>query len=313
MNTTYFSIVTTVYNKQDYILNTINSVLQQTIPEFEIIVVNDGSTDLSLQTINNIKDKRINVYTTKNQGAAAARNYGIEKAKYDYIAFIDGDDIWEPYFLEEICKLKTSFPHAEVFSTSSLKKKKNITIKPVYSFKNPENKNHLFLDYFTSSYIEPILHSSSCVIKKSVFKKINYFDPTIKCGQDTDLWIRIGLNYKIAFSTKICATYNINNDNSLDKSANQIEDKLKLQKFEHLEKNSPSLKKYLDLNRFSLVIFCKINGYKIESEELIKKIDIKNLNLKQRFLLHRNRWIIKKFYFIKQALERINITASVFN
>ncbi|KIC01072.1 hypothetical protein OA88_15890, partial [Flavobacterium sp. JRM] len=90
----FFSIVIPLYNKAYYIENTIKSVLYQSFTDYEIIIINDGSTDNSLEKVLEFNDKRIQLYTQQNQGASVARNLGIEKAKYNYIAFLDADDLW---------------------------------------------------------------------------------------------------------------------------------------------------------------------------------------------------------------------------
>ena len=95
-----FSIIIPVYNKGNHIQNTINSVLNQTNQDFEIIVVNDGSTDHSLDVIKSINDKRIKLFTLENKGVSHARNFGLTKASSEFIAFLDADDYWLPNHLE---------------------------------------------------------------------------------------------------------------------------------------------------------------------------------------------------------------------
>ena len=95
-----FSVIIPLYNKQDYITRTINSVLNQTYQNFEIIVVDDGSTDKSLSVVKTIKDKRIKVFSQKNLGVSNARNKGIKQSKGNYIAFLDADDEFLPRYLD---------------------------------------------------------------------------------------------------------------------------------------------------------------------------------------------------------------------
>ena len=199
-----FSVIISVYNKEDYVQNTIKSVLAQTIDDIEIIVINDGSSDASLDKINSIEDERINVFSTENQGASKARNLGIEKASADYIALLDGDDYWHPYYLEEITLLQTKFPSQKVFVTAIELQTTGFTYPASYSV---ENKTHQVIDYFKGSQLRTLISSSSVVIHQDVFKHVGVFDPSIISGQDTDLWIRIGLDYPIAFSKRICARY----------------------------------------------------------------------------------------------------------
>ena len=92
-----FSIIIPLYNKEKYIVNTIKSVLNQSFSKFEVIVVDDGSSDNGVNAVKKIDDSRIKIITQKNQGVSAARNNGIKNAKYEYIAFLDADDLWKVF------------------------------------------------------------------------------------------------------------------------------------------------------------------------------------------------------------------------
>src|SRR5690554_7052561 len=95
-----FSVVIPLYNKELSINNTIQSVLNQTFQDYEIVVVNDGSTDKSLEVVKQINDFRIRIINKLNGGVSSARNRGIEESKFDWIAFLDGDDLWMENHLE---------------------------------------------------------------------------------------------------------------------------------------------------------------------------------------------------------------------
>ena len=96
------SIVIPLYNKGFIISETLDSVLAQTFTDFEIIIVNDGSTDNGFEIVSQFSDKRIKLFQQQNKGAAAARNLGIEKATGELIAFLDADDYWYPNHLEVV-------------------------------------------------------------------------------------------------------------------------------------------------------------------------------------------------------------------
>ena len=97
----FFSVIIPLYNKEKYIKNTLKNVLKQTFKNFEIIIINDGSTDNSLKEAQLVSDNRITIYTQKNSGVSDARNFGIKKARGEYIALLDADDIWNTNHLEE--------------------------------------------------------------------------------------------------------------------------------------------------------------------------------------------------------------------
>ena len=114
-----FSIIIPLYNKAPYIERAINSVLNQSLQNFEIIVVNDGSSDGGEKIVTKLEDERLKLVSQKNAGVSAARNKGALEAKSEYLAFLDGDDTWEPNFLSELVKLIADFPNAGIYGTSN--------------------------------------------------------------------------------------------------------------------------------------------------------------------------------------------------
>ena len=102
MNTPLISIIIPVYNSEKYLAATLSSVQNQTLQDFEVICVNDGSTDNSLNILENFtkKDNRFKIFTQENAGGSASRNKGLELSKGKYIAFLDNDDIYHPQYLE---------------------------------------------------------------------------------------------------------------------------------------------------------------------------------------------------------------------
>src|SRR5690606_5467803 len=123
-----FSIVIPLYNKEKHIAETLASVLGQSFADFEVIVVNDGSTDGSLSAVNAFNDPRLFVHTKENGGVSDARNYGIAKAKGDFIALLDADDTWEPTFLQEMKCLMEKYPDCDLYASAFKKLKKHKAI-----------------------------------------------------------------------------------------------------------------------------------------------------------------------------------------
>ena len=112
------SVVIPLYNKEQYIERAVYSVLSQTFQQFEIVIVNDGSTDGSASVIERMDNPLIRLIHQKNGGVSAARNRGIEEARFEYIAFLDADDEWKENHLEIIAGLISKFPECGVFGTS---------------------------------------------------------------------------------------------------------------------------------------------------------------------------------------------------
>ena len=113
-----FSIVIPLYNKERYIKRAINSVLAQTYGHFEIVVIDDGSVDRSVDVVNDLKDARIRLLKQAHHGVSKARNKGIAEARYDLLAFLDADDWWRPQFLATINDLVSLYPQAGAYVTS---------------------------------------------------------------------------------------------------------------------------------------------------------------------------------------------------
>ncbi|MGB3343040.1 MAG: glycosyltransferase family 2 protein [Aequorivita sp.] len=305
-----FSVVISVFNKENYIAETLRSVLNQTFTDFEIVILNDGSTDNSEAEILKFNDPRIKYYSQENQGAAAGRNAAIQKAENEYIALLDADDYWYPFYLEEQKKAIEAFPEEAVFATATQTKKNGRVYNNPYStISSPITP--IKVNYFEGSFLFSLLHSSSTVLHKKVFNKIGMYDPAIKSGQDTDLYIRIGLEYDVVFSGRICAIYIIR-EKSLFQTSKKIADKVNFEAYEHLENNNPGLKKFLDLNRYSLCILAKMEGNKEAFQKNLQKIDLENLSNKQRFLLKQNKTILKYLLKTKNGLEKLGLRLGTF-
>ena len=131
----FFSVITPLYNKEDYIEATIKSVLNQTFDDFEMVIVDDGSTDNSLKILSQIKSSKINILVQENQGPSVARNKAIANAKGKYIAPLDADDIWREDHLAELKSLIDSFPNAGVFCNNyKVRLNKNLTRNAHFNF-----------------------------------------------------------------------------------------------------------------------------------------------------------------------------------
>ncbi|TXD83340.1 glycosyltransferase family 2 protein [Subsaximicrobium wynnwilliamsii] len=281
-----FSIVIPLYNKANEISQTLESVFKQTLKEFEIIIVNDGSTDNSLLEVQKFEDKRISIFTTENKGVSHARNFGIEKAKAPLIAFLDADDLWYPHHLENLKQLYQTYPNCGMYCKAYEKSYLGRHIVAAKFNGLESDFEGIVPDYFENSLIDAIAWTSATAIPKIVFKTYGVFDTNLKSGQDTDLWMRVALNEPIAFSKNISAIHVLTGqEHHLSQSKHRV-DRLKLlNKFKEAEKSSKSLKKYMDYNRFSMAIERKCQGDSSTFKQLKAEINLDNLNAKQRLLL----------------------------
>jgi glycosyltransferase involved in cell wall biosynthesis len=305
----FFSVIIPLFNKEKFIEATLKSVLNQTFIDFEILIINDGSTDNSASIIKGFDDSRIRYYYKENAGVSSARNDGIEKAQSNYISFIDADDYWYPDFLEEMYKIIQKHPEQKVFSAAIEIETSKKVIPASYSIIKTNDCE--IVNYFTASSKETVICTSCAVFYKSIFEETGTFDIEIKSGQDTDMWIRIGINYPVVFSWRILARY-IYDENSLSKNKNYLNKKINFSKFEKQEKTNSSLKKFLDLNRFSLAIKSKLIADNDNFNSYYKAIDLKNITLKKRILLLMPSVILKPLIHLKLILANSGLGSSVF-
>lgn len=202
-----FSVVIPLYNKANYIQTAVESVLNQTYAEVELIIVNDGSTDDSLRVVQGFEDSRLTIVDQANQGVSVARNNGVAVASYEYIAFLDGDDWWDVTFLEKMATLIMNYPAAGIYGCQYFWVK-NRSQKRSINHEPPGFSG--YFDYFaayTCAWWMP-LTSISVVIRKSAFNATQGFKPDLKFGEDFDLWIRLVLAYPVAYLNEPLAYYN---------------------------------------------------------------------------------------------------------
>lgn len=286
----FFSIVISVYNKASFIEQTLKSVVNQTFTDFEIIIVDDGSTDNSLEVIKGFKDDRISVFATENQGVSAARNFGVLKANAAYIALLDGDDTWKIDYLECIQKAILKFPDKKIFTVHVAQNYGHKIVPLDYSFK--QDTLYSIHNFFEASQKYSILTSSSIVFNKSILKKTGLFDTSIVSGEDVDMWIRFGLFFDVVFINKLLVLYNYN-PLSLSNTTFDLSKKPKFDKYLNEEKKHKLLKIFLDRNRYSMAIMGKLQNDKKSFNYYRNHLDLKSLNTRRKILLKSPKWLLQ--------------------
>lgn len=188
------SVIIPTYNRHDMVRRAVESVINQTVEPYEIIVVDDGSTD-STQEI--IWDDSVRSFRIPHSGFPGfVRNYGVDKSVGDYISFLDSDDIWHPNKLEEQLEFIKRQTDCKVLHT----KEKWIMNGKTVSQKKRKHKREGFI--FKDSLQGCIIGPSTVLIKRDIFQEFNGFDPTIEVGEDYDLWLRITNKYQIHYIDK---------------------------------------------------------------------------------------------------------------
>jgi glycosyltransferase involved in cell wall biosynthesis len=239
-----------------------------------------------MDIISTFKDKRIQIINKKNEGVSTARNLGIKNAKGDFIAFLDADDIWYPTHLEDLKNLIAHFPNCGLYCTAYetyyYDKKR---VKAKFS-----GIDHPFFgivpDYFESSLIDCIAWTSAVAIPKIILEKHGDFNPRLKSGEDTELWIRIALKEEVAFVSSISAQKVVSDSkNHLSQSKKSLYEINILNQFGAEESININFKKYMDLNRFSMAIQLKMNGDIKDIKNEILPYESANFNAKQNIIL----------------------------
>lgn len=203
-----FSIIIPLHNKQAYIKQTIESVLKQTVENFEVLVIDDGSTDNSANVVASIADPRVRLIKQTNKGVSAARNNGIRRATGKYVCFLDADDTWSNNFLEVVRNLFAEFPNAGLVCPSYQVDYGNRIFHPQWRGVD-SRENGLVTDFYEMATAPFWICNSSCIaIKRDVLLNMDYWFPENETVyEDFDLWIRLGTQYPVAHSNTICSTY----------------------------------------------------------------------------------------------------------
>lgn len=205
------SVVIPLYNKEKSIASTLQTVLNQTFTDYEIVIVNDGSTDNSIAEVEKIQDNRIRLIHQQNAGVSAARNRGIEEAKGELIAFLDADDEWKPEYLATQYQLSQKYPECSVFACNYEFHDTEGNVKSTIIHKLPfVGETGILTNYFeVASCSHPPLCTSAVVVRKMALQSIGGFPVGVISGEDLLTWARLSINGYIAFCNRPLAIYNL--------------------------------------------------------------------------------------------------------
>ena len=228
----FFSVVIPVYNKATTLKRTLRSVLEQTFNDFEIVAVDDGSSDKSLSILQNAASRHANlrIIRQKNAGVSAARNHGTRESKGEWIAFLDADDVWLPKMLQELLALIERFPEVGMVGTNYYQKvgsclcarKRNCRVQKVDFYRE-----------FKPSSIP--FHTSSHAIKADELRQVGGYDERISFYEDAELMFRVANNVCVAASGKPCAVYMDDGNARLTSKAQRLRETSDLIKWPHID------------------------------------------------------------------------------
>lgn len=209
-----FSVVIPLYNKRAHIGRALASVLAQRWLDFEVLVVNDGSTDGGERIVEACPDPRVRLVSQANQGASAARNRGVQEALAAHVAFLDADDQWTPDFLAEIARLVDASPASCLFATA-------------YQMTSPDGRQRSYSaervgDAFSGGHLDYLdcvgrdvypFYTSTVCVNREAFLDAGGFDPSLAIGEDVELWLRLSRQSVACFSLVVGAVYHRDAEN----------------------------------------------------------------------------------------------------
>jgi glycosyltransferase involved in cell wall biosynthesis len=210
-----FSVILPTFNDAENIVNAIDSVLSQTEKDFEVIVIDDASTDETYKILEeNIKDKRVRITRHEiNMGPGAARNTGLKEARGQYVAFLDSDDLWHPKFLEnfasEIIIYNRALGYGLWFSNGHVYcGEKYLCLMPQSIWCNNVSREDMFKRLYTVNCIL----TQGVVVDRDVFDRCGGFDETLRSAQDYDMWLNMARITSFHFIDKPLFIYNVRKD-----------------------------------------------------------------------------------------------------
>ncbi|MEP1034896.1 glycosyltransferase [Ekhidna sp.] len=203
------SVIIPVYNGENFISETINSVLKQSFKDFEIILVDDGSKDNTKKILESFSDQRLKVLHIENRGVSNARNVGYKESKADFLAFLDADDLWLPERLyETVAYLDAHIEVGLVHTHMAVIDENSKENGDVYAGKEGDILEDLLL--WNGCCIPA---PSSILMRREVLENIGLFDTNLSTAADQEIFFRIANQYKIGMVSKVLGLYRIHGEN----------------------------------------------------------------------------------------------------
>lgn len=299
------SIVIPLYNKEQSITKTLDSVLAQTYTDFEVIIVNDGSMDNSQGVVETyikslyseadcsskarleIKNRQLQIrlINQSNGGVCSARNRGIKEAHGEYIAFLDGDDLWAPTYLEELSHLINEFPNKGLYAIGY----RSINSNEVKDICNDNT------EWLREEIVHPwdgmlrIYTGSSSSAPRSLLLQLGGFDIRMTHGEDIDMWWRLLLAKGGAQSTKPLVFYIQDSENRAMNRVIPLEKHIPyfMEKYADARAQNADFRKYFDKQMiFRLYPYLFDRKYRMEAKRLAQMIDYDQLKWSMKFRMH---------------------------
>ena len=279
------SVVIPLYNKEKSITTTLQSVVNQAYTYWECVVVNDGSTDNSLEVVKSfvaksqITNQKFKILEQPNSGVSAARNTGILAAQGEYIAFLDADDIWDPDYLVTLARLIADYPQAVMYGLSF-----------AWIFPNGKEVPASCAENFRGiipndgSWLMKFWTGCTCC-RKSDILKVGLFNTRLTHGEDLDMWWRLMIFGEVAFDSHKCAYYRMDTENRamhrippIDKHVVSV-----IGQYAEARKSNAAFRKAFDTQMIYFLYQYMFTPYKQEAQQLAKLLDYSQLKRSMRF------------------------------
>lgn len=294
-----FSIIMPLYNKAPYVQKAVESVVEQTYRDWELIVVDDGSTDGGGDIVTAIADPRIRLVQQENAGVSAARNRGASLSTAPYITFLDADDWWEPTFLEEMAGLVERHPGAGIYGTGYwIVKNGRRRLAPIGVEEGFAEGEINYCRVYAQTLCMPLTSITVC-IPRMVFDEAGGFPLGITLGEDFLLWLHIALKHKTVLLNKPLANYNQDVDITY-RGTHHLHPPERhmlwhMGEYEPLERSNPDYKQLVDnLRTYSLMNYLLDRRYRSAARTELAKVDWIRQPAKTRRLYRWPIWLLKK-------------------
>jgi glycosyltransferase involved in cell wall biosynthesis len=296
------SVIIPAYNAERTILATIASVQQQTFSEWELIVINDGSTDRTLELLNSVEDPRLKSFSYSNGGLPVARNRGISHATGKFIAFLDADDLWTPDKLELQLAALQQHPEAGVaYSWTYFMDEQG---GPSYAEGSRLYEGNVYAELLVNNFLH---NGSNPLIRKEAIESVGEFDPTLKSCEDWDFYLRLAARWPFVLVPKPQIIYR--QSSGAMSSKVEIMEQTSLIVLERAFRAAPPELQYLKSQSFAwiykygaqqyLKYSTDISGVNKAGQKLWKAIRLKPQILLEKYTQSLIRWLLKKWILIR--------------
>ncbi|MBQ0142660.1 MAG: glycosyltransferase family 2 protein [Prevotellaceae bacterium] len=302
------SVVIPLYNKEKAIVGTLDSVLAQTYTNYEVIIVNDGSTDHSQQVVeewlNSSVDHSINssfrLINQPNGGVSSARNRGVQEAKGEYIAFLDGDDLWDPTYLEELVKLIADYPNAAIYGLGLGSMRQDVKCDSCNYL--PNNYRGVVTDLWSDSRKMLMWTSSSTCVPTNLAKQ-TLADEHLTHGEDLDVWLQLMLQGKAVIYNRTLAYYVKDAENRAMNTTPNIKKHIvsKIEAYKEYRMQNADFRKAFDAQMvYFLYPYMLKFKYRKEAKRLAKQLDYSQLKWSMHFRM-RCPWLYRLYELVKRG------------